>query len=880
MTSNTIKDLLTEGQSVWQDDISRDMLQSGLLQKRIDDIGVRGVTSNPSIFQKAIAAGTAYDTDIEHLLGENLAVEDVFQRLAVKDIQDACDLFRPIYDSSNGEDGFVSIEVLPSLARDTEGTLANARVLWEAVDRPNLMVKVPGTTEGAPAIEQLLFEGMNINITLLFSLANYERVAVAYISALQRRHDAGLPIDRIASVASFFVSRVDTAADKALDANGSDLASSLKGKVAVANAQLAYERFQMLFGNDTFRKLAAEGAKAQRPLWASTGTKNPEYSDVLYVETLIGPDTVNTMPVATIEAFLDHGTVARTVDTDYAAAHQVATDLKSIGISLDEITAQLENDGIDLFVKSYDDLLAGVDAKRAQLAHVAGDNSATAHGNSPATGRTVPGRVENCGMSESVHGKRHVGVVGLAVMGENLALNIERNGFAPAVYNRTAARTEEFLATRAKGTEILGTFSLEEFAASLERPRRVLLMVKAGAPVDAVIEEIAPYLEEGDILIDGGNSLFTDTERRSTDLADRGFQFVGMGVSGGEEGALWGPSLMPGGPAEAYEALRPILEAIAAKSEYGSCVTHIGPGGAGHYVKMVHNGIEYGDMQLIAEVTHIMRRALGMSMPEIGDVFERWNTGKLESFLIEISAKVAKHIDPETGKPLVDVILDKAEQKGTGRWTSINSYELATPIPVIDAAVIARAISSMKPQREYASTILIGPGSDGYQVPETPDRNATIDALENALYFSKISSYAQGMALLKVASDTYEWNLNFAEVARIWTAGCIIRARLLAPIMDAYKRNPELGNLMFDPFFTQEINGTMADVRKAIHTALDFGIPTPATSAALNYVDSYRSAILPADMIQGLRDYFGAHTYQRRDREGTFHTEWMELETT
>jgi len=481
-------------------------------------------------------------------------------------------------------------------------------------------------------------------------------------------------------------------------------------------------------------------------------------------------------------------------------------------------------------------------------------------------------------MAESGSGKRHVGVVGLAVMGANLALNIERNGFAPAVYNRTAAVTEEFLATRAKGTEILGTYSLEEFVGSLERPRRILLMVKAGAPVDAVAEELAPLLDEGDILIDGGNSLFTDTERRSKEIGDRGFQFVGMGVSGGEEGALWGPSLMPGGPKPAYDALEPILTAIAAKSDFGPCVTHIGPGGAGHYVKMVHNGIEYGDMELIAEVTHIMRRALGMTMPEIGEVFERWNTGKLESFLIEISAKVAKHIDPETGKPLVDVILDKAEQKGTGRWTSINSYELGTPIPVIDAAVIARAISSFKPQREYASTIITGPGTDGAALPQVEDRGALIDALEDALYFAKIASYAQGMALLKVASDTYSWDLNFAEIARIWTAGCIIRARLLVPIMEAYNTDPDLGNLMFDSYFTEAINTTMPKVRTVIKTAIDFGIPVSAMSAAMNYVDAYRSAVLPADFIQGLRDFFGAHTYQRNDREGTFHTDWMALE--
>jgi transaldolase len=373
MTTNAIKNLHKLGQSVWQDDISRDMLNSGLLQERIDEIGIRGVTSNPSIFQKAIASGNAYDDDIADLLGKDLETAEVFQTLAVKDIRDACDLFRPIYDESGGVDGFVSIEVLPSLARDTEGTLANARTLWNAVDRPNLMVKVPGTDEGAPAIEQLLYEGLNINITLLFSLANHERVALAYISALNRRHDAGLPIDRIASVASFFVSRVDTAADRLLDADGSGAAMSLKGKVAVANAQLAYEQFESRFGNDQFRKLAAAGAKVQRPLWASTGTKNPDYNDVLYVETLIGPDTINTMPVATMEAFLDHGAVSRTVDADYAAAHKVARDLASLGISLDGITRQLEVDGIDLFAKSYDDLLSGVEAKRAQVAQVAGD---------------------------------------------------------------------------------------------------------------------------------------------------------------------------------------------------------------------------------------------------------------------------------------------------------------------------------------------------------------------------------------------------------------------------------------------------------------------------------------------------------------------------
>lgn len=374
MADNTIQALYTaEGQSVWQDDISRDMLNSGLLQERIN-LGIRGVTSNPTIFQKAIASGVAYDEDILRLLGNDLAVEEIFQTLAVKDIQEACDLFRPLYDESNGGDGFVSLEVLPSLARDTQGTIDNARILWAAVDRPNLMVKVPGTEEGVPAIETLLFEGININVTLLFSLTNYERVARAYIGALIRRHDEGLPIDRIASVASFFVSRVDAAAEKLIDANGSPEAQALKGKVAVANAQLAYELFLGLFGSDQWRVLEAEGARVQRPLWASTGTKNPTFSDVLYVDTLIGPDTVNTMPVPTIEAFLDHGTVARTVDANFDDAHATVDALSESGISLDDITSALETDGINSFVKSFEDLLAGVESKRQELAQVAGDN--------------------------------------------------------------------------------------------------------------------------------------------------------------------------------------------------------------------------------------------------------------------------------------------------------------------------------------------------------------------------------------------------------------------------------------------------------------------------------------------------------------------------
>lgn len=371
---NPIKQLLDEGQSVWQDDISRDMISSGLLSQRIEEVGIRGVTSNPTIFQKAISSGDAYDEEIARLLGQNMDVAAVFQTLAVKDIQDACDLFRPVYDQGDGEDGFVSLEVLASLARDTKGTLANARALWKAVDRPNLMIKVPGTDEGASAIQTLLTEGINVNVTLLFSLDNYKRVAVAYIDALQKRHDDGLPIDRIASVASFFVSRVDTLADKKLDELATkgdgdrEMIESLKGKVAVANAQLAYEIFEDLFTSARFKELADAGAKVQRPLWASTGTKNPAYSDVLYVETLVGPHTVNTMPVATIEAFLDHGTVKRTVDADYAAAHEVADNLASVGIPILDITHQLEEEGIATFVTSYDELLEGVEKKRSDVA--------------------------------------------------------------------------------------------------------------------------------------------------------------------------------------------------------------------------------------------------------------------------------------------------------------------------------------------------------------------------------------------------------------------------------------------------------------------------------------------------------------------------------
>lgn len=363
--TNTVKQLVNEGQSIWQDDISRELIENGALKAAIEETGIRGVTSNPTIFQKAIAGSDTYDVEIKALLAEGKNAAEVFQTVAVKDIQDACDLFRPLYDETEGGDGYVSLEVLPSLARDTKGTLENARTLWQAVNRPNLMIKVPGTVEGVPAVRQLLVEGVNVNITLLFSLANYEAVARTYIEALQVRADLGEPIDRVASVASFFVSRVDAAADKQLAGIGSEEALALRGKAAIANAVLAYEKFEELFSGEQWDALAAKGAMVQRPLWASTGVKNPSYPDTLYVDTLIGPDTVNTAPLGTIAAFLDHGTVARTVDTDYAGAHQVMADLAAVGVDIDAITAKLEEDGIASFMTSYDDLLASVDGKKA-----------------------------------------------------------------------------------------------------------------------------------------------------------------------------------------------------------------------------------------------------------------------------------------------------------------------------------------------------------------------------------------------------------------------------------------------------------------------------------------------------------------------------------
>jgi len=463
-------------------------------------------------------------------------------------------------------------------------------------------------------------------------------------------------------------------------------------------------------------------------------------------------------------------------------------------------------------------------------------------------------------------------------MGENLALNIARNGYPLVVYNRTTTRTDEYLAGPAAGTGISGVATLPELVAALERPRQIVLMVKAGVPVDAVLDELAPLLEPGDIVVDGGNSYFRDTERRSAELGAKELLFVGMGVSGGELGALWGPSLMPGGPIEAYKILEPMLTSIAAKSQYGPCVSYIGPGGSGHYVKMVHNGIEYGDMQLIAETYDIMRTVLGMPAEAIAEIFTDWNTRALASYLIEVTADVLRYVDDETHSPLVDLILDAAEQKGTGRWTIESAMELNSPVPTIDAAVTARMLSARRALRLQESEVLDGPAPGDAQAAQalltSGGADGTNSALEAALYFAKISSYAQGMALLATAGETYSWNLNLSEIARIWTGGCIIRAAFLAEIMRAFAENPELPNLLVDPRIAELTNLTVPGARRTNVTAREWGVPTPGMSSALDYFDTLRQPSLPTNLIQAQRDYFGAHTYQRQDREGIFHTLW------
>ena len=465
-----------------------------------------------------------------------------------------------------------------------------------------------------------------------------------------------------------------------------------------------------------------------------------------------------------------------------------------------------------------------------------------------------------------------IGLIGLAVMGENLVLNMESKGFSVAVFNRTTEVTEKFAAGRAKGKNIQPTRTMEEFVAALKRPRKAMIMVKAGAPVDAVIGQLAPLLEKGDVIIDGGNSLFTDTQRRCKDLEGKGIHFVGMGVSGGEEGALKGPSLMPGGPRASWEIIAPIFRKIAAQVDGEPCCRYMGPDGAGHYVKMVHNGIEYGDMQLICEAYAIMKDGLGMQAPELADIFTEWNKGELDSYLIEITSQIFRKIDPDTGKPLVDVILDKAGQKGTGMWTLQSAIQQSVVISTINAAVEARVISSRKDERVAASKILPQPKPKKFE----GDRKQLIDAVRNALYASKIVSYAQGMELLGAASKQYNWNLNFGDIATIWRGGCIIRAAFLNYIVDAYKRDPALHNLLLDSYFTDIIAKTQDNWRVAVSTAIQHGVAVPAFSASLAYFDSYRSARLPSNLLQAQRGFFGAHTYERIDKPGVFHTEWIE----
>src|SRR5256714_509527 len=465
-----------------------------------------------------------------------------------------------------------------------------------------------------------------------------------------------------------------------------------------------------------------------------------------------------------------------------------------------------------------------------------------------------------------------IGLIGLAVMGENLVLNMESKGFSAAVINRTTAVTEKFVATRGKGKNIIPTATVEELVRALRPPRKVMMMIKAGKPVDQVIAEVAPLLEKGDVFIDGGNSLFTDTQRRFHDLEGKGIHYIGCGVSGGEEGALKGPSLMPGGSREGYEMIAPIFRKIAAQVDGEPCCRYMGPDGAGHYVKMVHNGIEYGDMQLICEAYAILKNVLGLEAKDLADIFAQWNRGALESYLIEITAEIFRKRDPDTAKALVDVILDKAGQKGTGLWTLQSALSQSVVISTINAAVEARVISSRKDERVAASKILPQP-----KVPKfTGDRNALITAVRDALYASKIVSYAQGMELLGAASAGSHWDLNFGDIATIWRGGCIIRAKFLDRIKEAYERDPKLHNLLLDQYFTEIIGRTQDNWRVAVATAVTHGVAVPAFSASLGYFDSYRSARLPSNLLQAQRDFFGAHTYERVDKPGVFHTEWIE----
>lgn len=467
--------------------------------------------------------------------------------------------------------------------------------------------------------------------------------------------------------------------------------------------------------------------------------------------------------------------------------------------------------------------------------------------------------------------KANIGVVGMAVMGRNLAMNIESRGFTVAVYNRSPDKTRDLLETDGKGKNLVGTFSVEEFVNALEKPRKILIMVQAGAGTDATIESLLPHLDKGDIIIDGGNAHFPDTQRRSKELTEKGFHFIGAGVSGGEEGALKGPAIMPGGPEEAYRLVEPILTGISAKVNGDPCCTYIGPDGAGHYVKMVHNGIEYGDMQLICEAYQLLKDVLGLSTDELHEIFTEWNKGELDSYLIEITADIFSQKDPETGKPMVDVILDAAGQKGTGKWTSQSALDLGVPLSIITESVFSRFLSAIKEERVAASKVLNGPKTQPFQ----GDKAAFIESIRKALFASKICSYAQGFAQMRAASEEYGWNLRYGDIAMIFRGGCIIRARFLQNIKDAYDRDAGLRNLLLDEYFKGVVENYQDAWREVVATAVRYGIPVPSFSSALAYYDSYRSERLPANLLQAQRDYFGAHTFKRLDKEGVFHHDWI-----
>ncbi|WP_033791524.1 NADP-dependent phosphogluconate dehydrogenase [Pantoea septica] len=467
--------------------------------------------------------------------------------------------------------------------------------------------------------------------------------------------------------------------------------------------------------------------------------------------------------------------------------------------------------------------------------------------------------------------KQQIGVVGMAVMGRNLALNIESRGYTVSIFNRSREKTDEVIAEN-EGKKLAPYYTIEEFVESLEKPRRILLMVQAGEATDKTIASLTPHLDKGDILIDGGNTFYKDTIRRNKELSDQGFNFIGTGVSGGEEGALKGPSIMPGGQKEAYELVAPILDKIAARAEDGeACVTYIGPDGAGHYVKMVHNGIEYGDMQLIAEAYALLKGALGLSNEELAKTFTEWNNGELSSYLIDITKDIFTKKDEE-GNYLVDVILDEAANKGTGKWTSQSSLDLGEPLSLITESVFARYLSSLKTQRVAASKVLSGPQAQAF----TGDKAEFVEKVRRALYLGKIVSYAQGFSQLRAASEQYNWDLHYGEIAKIFRAGCIIRAQFLQKITDAYAENANIANLLLAPYFKNIADEYQQALRDVVAYAVQNGIPTPTFSAAIAYYDSYRSEVLPANLIQAQRDYFGAHTYKRIDKEGVFHTEWLD----